>query len=109
MWLLPGVCSDVHVEVGGAPEPPLTVGAGIRPFSRVDPYMEEELTRGEEGLPALGALVGPFPCVSQVMPDERGGLGEPLPAVGARKWPLSCVRVEVLTLRSLGLKALGAL
>lgn len=109
VWLLPGVCSDVHVEVGGAPEPPLTVGAGIRPFSCVDPFVEEELTRGEEGLPTLGALVGAFPSVSQVMPDKRGRLGEPLPTTGACKWALSCVRIEVLTLSSLGFKALRAL
>lgn len=70
MGLLPGVCPDVHVEVRGAPEPPLTVGAGVGSFSCVDPLVEEQLTRGEEGLPALGALVGPFPRVSQVVPDE---------------------------------------
>lgn len=72
VWLLAGVHSDVHVEVGGAPEAPLAVGAGIRPFSRVDPFVEEQLTRSEEGLPALRALVGPFPRMRQVMPDERG-------------------------------------
>lgn len=109
MRLLPGVCSNVHVEVGGAPEPPLAVGAGIRLFSCVDPFVEEELARGEEGLPALGALVGPFPRVSQVVPDERGRLGEPLPATGACEWTLSCVCVEVFTLSSLGFKALRAL
>lgn len=109
VWLLPGVCSDVHVEVGGAPEPPLTVGAGVRPLSSVDALVEEELARGKEGLPALGALVGPLPRVSQVMSDERGRLGEPLAAMGARKWTLPRVRVEVFALSSLGLKALRAL
>ncbi len=67
VWLLPSVCSHVHVEVRGAPEPPLAVGAGVRSFSCVDPSVEEELTRGEKGLPTLGALVGPFSSVSQVM------------------------------------------
>lgn len=109
VWLLSGVCPDVHVEVGGAPEPPLAVGAGIRPFSCVDAFVEEELTGGEEGLPALRALVGSLPCVSQVVPDKRGRLGEPLPTPGACKWTLSCVRIEVLALSSLGFKALGAL
>lgn len=70
MWLLPGVCPDVHVEVGGAPEPPLAVGAGIRSFACVDPFVEEQLTGGEEGLSTLGALVRPLPCVSQVVPYE---------------------------------------
>lgn len=70
VWLLPSVCSDMHVEVRGAPEPPLAVGASIRSFSCVAPFVKEELTRGEKGLPTLGALVGPFPSVSQVMPDK---------------------------------------
>lgn len=107
--LLAGVHSNVHVEVGGAPEPPLAVGAGIRLIPGVGPFVEEQLTRREEGLPALGALVGPFPCMSQVMPDERGRLGKCLLALGAGKWTLSCVCIEVFALSSLGFKALGAL
>lgn len=109
VWLLTSVHSDMHVEVRGAPEPPVTIGAGIRLFSCVDPFVKEELTRSEEGLLTLGALVRPFPSVSQVMPDERGRLGKPLAAPGAFKWTLACVCVEVLTLSSLGLKALRAL
>lgn len=109
VWLLPGVCSDVHVEVGGAPEPPLAVGAGIRPLSCVDPLVEEELAGGEEGLPALGALVRPLPRVGQVVSDERGRLGEPLPATAARERSLSRVCVEVFALSSLGFEALWAL
>lgn len=107
--LLPSVCSGVHVEVGRAPEPPLAVGAGIRPFSRVDPFVQEQLTRREEGLSALGALVGPLACVCQIVPHEGGRLGETLPTARAHKWTLAGVRVEVFALRTLGLKALGAL
>lgn len=70
VWLFSCVCSDVHVEVGGAPEPPITVGAGIRPFSCVDAFVEEQLTRGEEGLPTLGALMGSLPRVGEIMPDK---------------------------------------
>lgn len=106
--LLASVCADVHIEVGGAPEPLLAVGAGVRSFFCVDPFVEE-FTRGEEGLPALGALMWPLSCVSQVMPDKRSRLGKPLPTLGARKWVLSCVGVDVCALRSLALKALGAL
>lgn len=109
VWFLPGVCSDVHVEVGGAPEPPLTVRAGIRPFSCVDPFVEEQLAGREEGLPALRALVGPLPRVCQVMSDKRGRLGEPLPTKRARKWTLACVCIQVLALSTLRFKALRAL
>lgn len=109
VWLLTSVHSDVHVEVRGAPEPPVTIGAGIRLFSCVDPFVKEELTRSEEGLLTLGALVRPFPSVSQVMPDERCRLGKPLATPGAFEWTLTRVCVEVLTLSSLGFKALGAL
>lgn len=104
--LLPSVCSNVHAEVGGAPEPPLTVGAGIRPFPRVDPFVEKKLTRGEESLAALGTLVRPFPRVSQIMPDERCRLGKPLSTKSTRKRTLPCVDVEVFTLGTLGFKAL---
>lgn len=72
VWLLPGVCAHVHVEVGGAPEPPVAVGTGIGSFSRVDAFVNQQLSRGEKGLFTLRAPVGPLPCVSQVMPDERG-------------------------------------
>lgn len=109
MWLLASVRSDVHVEVRGAPEPPLAIGTGIRPFSSVDPFVEEKLTRGQEGLATLGALVRAFPCVSQVMPYERRRLGKPLSALGTCERLLPCVCVEVFTMSPLGFKALGTL
>lgn len=49
MVLLASVYADVHIEVGGASEQPFPVGAGGRPFCRVDPFVEK-LTRGEEAL-----------------------------------------------------------
>lgn len=75
----------------------------------MNPFVEKELARGEEGLPALGTLVGPFARVSQVMSDQRGRLGEPLPTTGACKRTLSRVCVEVFTLSPLGFKALRTL
>lgn len=53
VWLLPGVCPDVHVEVGGASEPFLAVGTRIRTFSRVGPFVKEQLARCDEGFAAL--------------------------------------------------------
>lgn len=72
-------------------------------------FVQEQLPRGQEGLPALGARVWSLPRVSQVMSDKRGGLGKPLPATAAFERVLARVAVEVFAMSALGFKALWAL